>query len=451
MRITLIKPNMGHMMEGAYVDEGRMEPLQIGILAALTPSEFDISFFDDRMEDILYDQETDLVAITVETFTAKRAYEIAKRFKERQIPVVMGGMHPTLIPEEVLLHADAVIIGDAENIWGELLEDFKNNRLKRVYEGTFSVPQQGIFPRRDLFKGKGYLPISLMQFSRGCINGCHFCASSVFFKQKQYCRPIADVVMEIQTQKLKFIFFVDDNIVADKDKAKALFKALIPLKIKWVSQASIDMTADLELMDLMMKSGCMGNVIGFESIKSDTLAKMNKTGNMGAHFDGYKEQIKILRRFGHQTWAAFTLGHDGDTKESIQEIYEFALKNKFAFAAFNILMPYPNTPLYRQLEGENRLHFDGKWWLHDDFRFNHSPIYPLKLSREELTEIGFTCRKKFNSKWSIFYRSLDLKTNMRTPFKLMTYYAYNPLFRKEVFKKQGMILGTEKERVGGPI
>lgn len=439
---------MGRMMEGAYVDEGRMEPLQIGILAALTPEEFDIGFYDDRMEAIDYDLETDLVAITVETFTAKRAYEIAKRFKEKHIPVIMGGMHPTLIPEEVGLYADAIIIGDAETVWMTVLEDAKNKQLKEIYEGTFLVPQQGIMPRRDIFKGKGYLPISLMQFSRGCTNGCHFCASSVFFKQKQYCRPIEDVVYEIKTQKLKFIFFVDDNIVADRDKAKALFKALIPLKIKWVSQASIDMTEDLELMRLMMKSGCMGNVIGFESIQRDTLEKMNKTGNLGSNFDAYKEPIKILRHFGHQTWAAFTIGHDDDTRESIRDIYQFALKNKFAFAAFNILMPYPNTPLYRQLESENRLHFDGKWWLHNDFRFNHSPIMPRHITREALTEIGFECRKKFNSKWSIFYRSLDLKTNMRSPFRLLTFYAYNPLFRKEVYKKQGMILGTEKEREG---
>jgi radical SAM superfamily enzyme YgiQ (UPF0313 family) len=447
MNITFIKPNMGRMMKGAYVDEGRMEPLQIGILAALTPSEFEISFFDDRMENIDYNQKTDLVAITVETFTAKRAYEIAMRYKERGTPVIMGGMHPTLIPEEALLYADSIVIGDAEDVWKTLLEDFVNNRLKKVYEGSFSVPQKGIFPRRDIFKGKGYLPISLMQFSRGCINGCYFCAASVFFKQKQYCRPVEEVVDEIKTQKLRLIFFVDDNIVADKDKAKALFKALIPLKIKWVSQGSIDMTQDLELMRLMMKSGCMGNVIGFESINSNALEKMNKKKNIGLSFDQYKEQIKILRHFGHQTWAAFTLGHDDDTTESIKEIYRFALKNKFAFAAFNILMPYPNTPLYCRLEQDNRLYFNGKWWLHDDFRFNNAAIMPMCMSGEELTEMAFIYRKKFNSRLSILYRCLDFKTNMRSPFRLMTFFAYNPLFRKEVYKKQDMILGfNEKER-----
>jgi len=193
---------------------------------------------------------------------------------------------------------------------------------------------------------------------------------------------------------------------------------------------------------LMTKSGCLGNVIGFESIKSETLKKMNKNGNVGSGFDEYKEQIRILRRFGHQTWAAFTLGHDDDTRESVEEIYRFALKNKFAFAAFNILMPYPNTPLYSRLKQENRLYFDGKWWLHDDFRFNHAAIIPKHMSKEALTEIAFMCRKKFNSRLSILYRCLDFKTNMRSLYRLMIFFAYNPLFRKEVFKKQDMILGS---------
>lgn len=430
------------MKKGAYIDEGRMEPLQIGILAALTPTDFELNFFDDRMEDIDYKQKTDLVAITVETFTAKRAYEIANRYRKMGVKVVMGGMHPTLIPDESLLYSDAVVIRDAESVWKTVLEDFVNNRLKRVYDGNFSIPQQGIFPSRNIFKGKGYLPISLTQFSRGCSNSCNFCATSVFFKQKQYFRPVKDVVDEIKTQKLKLLFFVDDNIACDKDKAKELFMALIPLKIKWVSQGSIDMTQDLEFMSLMMRSGCLGNVIGFESINSEILEKINKRNNIGWGFDQYKEQIKILRRFGHQTWAAFTLGHDDDTKESIEELYQFATKNKFTFAAFNILMPYPGTMLYKELEQSNRLIFNGKWWLHDDYRFNNSPMIPMNMSTQELTDMAFKCRRRFNSRSSILYRSLDFKTNMRSPFRFMIFLAYNPLYRKEVYKKQDMIFGN---------
>lgn len=461
MKLTLIKPNMGRMMTGSYVDEGRMEPLQIGILAALTPEDVEIYFYDDRMEDIPFDEETDLVAITVETFTAKRAYEISAKYKRKGIPVIMGGMHPTLLPEEVKDHADTVITGDAESVWKHVIEDARNNVLKPLYQGVFTgEPQQGVFPRRDLFKDKGYLPISLMQFSRGCTNACSFCATSVFFKQHQYCRNVEAVVDEIKKQKLKLIFFVDDNIVADPQRAKELFRALIPLKIKWVSQASIDMTKDLELMDLMMKSGCLGNVIGFESLDPHTLRSINKEPNIAGleddilaikgetvgkgGYEVYTDALKVLRNYGHQTWAAFTIGHDYDSKASILKTLEFAKKNKFAFAAFNVLMPYPNTKLYSDLAEENRLLYDGNWWLHEDFRFNSAPYIPAQMTAQELTDLGFECRKSFNSLGSILYRSTDLKTNMRSLYRLATYFAYNPLFRKEVYKKQNMRLGEEE-------
>ncbi len=251
------------------------------------------------------------------------------------------------------------------------------------------------------------------------------------------------VVDEIKSQRLKLVFFVDDNIVSDRERAKELFRALIPLKIKWVSQASIDMTDDPELMDLMMKSGCLGNVIGFESISSQSLEDMNKPVNVGGQFDGYKMQLQVLREYGHQTWAAFTIGHDGDTRESILETLRFAKSNKFSFAAFNVLMPYPGTKLYEDLKTEGRLLYDGKWWLHDEFRFNHAPYEPLNMTSDELTELGFFCRKSFNSLGSILYRSTDFKTNMRSLYRLGVYYAYNPIFRKEVFKKQDLILGNE--------
>lgn len=439
MRLTLIKPNMGRMMSGSYVDEGRMEPLQIGILAALTPEDVDIVFYDDRCEEIDYDAHTDLVAITVETFTAKRSYEISSEFRNRGVKVVMGGMHPTLLTSEVEQYADSIVIGDAEAVWKELIEDARNNRLKSKYIGKTTKVQEGIFPRRDIFKNKGYLRLSLMQFSRGCGGSCKFCASSVFFSGKHYCRDVEDVVREIKEQNLKRIFFVDDNIIYNHEKAKALFKALIPLKIKWVSQASLSMLEDRELMELMMKSGCLGNVIGFESISPDSLMEMHKTGNINDPL--YKRSIEILRDFGHQTWAAFTIGHDNDTLESIEATLDFAIKNKFAFAAFNVIMPYPSTGLYNKLKSENRLLYGGKWWIHDDFRFNHAPYIPKNMTADQLTEIGFKCRKEFNSPKSIFLRALDLKTNMRNIYRFAVYMAYNPLFRKEVYKKQGMILG----------
>lgn len=444
MKLTLIKPNIGRREHSLYVDEGRMEPLQLGILAALTPPGIEVVMYDDRMETIPYDEPTDLVAITVETFTARRAYEISAEFRRRGVKTVMGGMHAMLIPEEVMEHCDSVIVGDAEPVWETMLNDLKNGELKPRYDVVQpTCPQINVITRRDIFEGKGYLPITLLQFSRGCSHKCSFCASSVYFKAHHYCRPVEDVIKEIKSQKRRLLFFVDDNIVCDHAKAKELFRALIPLKIRWVSQGSMDMLHDEELMRLMVKSGCLGLVIGFESISPESVSEMNKGTNKKGSSEMYKWEIEQLRKWGLQTWAAFTVGHDSDTVESIRATCDFAIKNKFTFAAYNILMPYPNTPLYEKLEREGRLLYDGKWWLHEEYRFNYASIVPKNMTADELTEISFDCRRRFNSVGSIFKRALEPHTNMRTPYRFMTYLVYNPLFRKEVFKKQGMRFGLK--------
>ena len=180
MKLTLIKPNIGRMEHSLYVDEGRMEPLQLGVLAALTPPDVEVALYDDRMEEIPYDKPTDLVAITVETYTARRAYEISAEFRERGVPVILGGMQPTLIPEETAPHADAIFIGDAETGWAEVIEDARRDRLKPVYRAPVGQPQPGVLTRRDLFEGKGYLPVTLLQFSRGCRFACTFCACLLY-------------------------------------------------------------------------------------------------------------------------------------------------------------------------------------------------------------------------------------------------------------------------------
>jgi len=441
MKLTLIKPNIGRMEHSLYVDEARMEPLPLGVLAGMTPPDIEVVLYDDRMESIPYDNPTDLVAITVETFTARRAYEISAEYRQRGVPVVMGGMHATLLPEEVAQHADAVYLGDGEFLWQQVLADARRGKLQPVYHAKTGRPQPGTFTRRDIFKGKGYLPITLLQFSRGCKFDCTFCAVSVYFNQTHYCRSVPEVIAEIERQERKLLFFVDDNILANREAAKNLFRELIPLKLNWVSQASIDMTEDLELMDLMARSGCLGHVIGFESISPASLQSMKKAPNLNGRFQNYKPQLEILRDYGLQTWAAFTIGHDHDTAESIEQTVEFAIANKFAFAAFNVLIPYPNTPLYNQLAAEGRLLYDGKWWLHPAYRFNNAPFQPKHMSADELTAAGLRARKVFNSPLSIARRAFDLKTNMRSLLRLSKYLTYAPLFRKEMYRKHGLKFG----------
>lgn len=417
-----------------------MEPLQLGVLAALTPPEVEVVLYDDRMEAIPYDEPTDLVAITVETYTARRAYEISAEYRQRGVPVIVGGFQPTLLLEECAQHADAIYIGDAEYLWTQVIDDARQGRLRPVYRARAGVPQPHTLTRRDLFKGKGYLPITLMQFSRGCRYACSFCAVSVFFDKTHYTREVREVVQEIEQQKRKLIFFVDDNICANHEALKRLCRELIPLKIRWVSQGSIDMARDKELMALMVKSGCLGHVIGFESLDSQNLKSMRKAPNIPS-FTRYEPELRVIRDHGLQLWAAFTLGHDYDTHASIEETLRFSLENKFCFAAFNILMPYPNTPLYRRLHAEGRLLYDGKWWLHPKYRFNHAAFCPKRMTPEELTEACHTARSRFNSIGSIAHRMFDLKTNMRSPYRLGIFLGYNPIFRKEVFKKHEMLFG----------
>jgi radical SAM superfamily enzyme YgiQ (UPF0313 family) len=443
MKITFIKPNIGRCEHSLYVDEGRMEPLMLAVLAGMTPPDVEVDLYDDRMESIPFDDPTDLAAITVETYTARRAYEIADEYRARGIPVILGGMHPTLLPKEVSQYADSICIGDAETVWGEVVEDARRHRLKEVYRGPPGVGQLGgALPRRDLYKGKGYLPMSLMQFSRGCRFACRFCAVSQYFDRRHYLRRIDEVLREIEAQDRRFLFFIDDNIATDRKALKELCRALIPMRVNWISQASLDVTRDLEAMDLMARSGAIGHVMGFESITHDSLRDAKKSPNLGG-FTHYAREISVLRDHGMQTWAAFTLGYDSDTYDSVLATQDFALENRFTFAAFNILMPYPNTDLYRKLQQEGRLLFGGKWWLHPEYRFNQAAFAPMQMSPDELTEACHIARQKFNSIPSLLYRFSDMRTNLKSLMRAAMYWRYTTIFRKEVHKKHGMRFGLK--------
>jgi radical SAM superfamily enzyme YgiQ (UPF0313 family) len=443
MKITFIKPNIGRMEHSLYVDEGRMEPLMLAVLAGLTPPDVECVLYDDRMESIPFDEPTDLAAITVETYTARRAYEIAAEYRARGVPVILGGMHITLLPEEAAEHADSIFLGDAETVWAEVVDDARHHRLKPRYAGPPGVGQIGrVLPRRDLFKGKGYLPLTLMQYVRGCRFACSFCAVSQYFDKTHYHRAIDDVLREIEAQDRKFIFFIDDNIASDHKALGEFCHALIPMKLHWVSQASLDVTRNLPLMKLLERAGNWGNVTGFETITPASLRDARKSPNI-PRFSKYKEEVRILREHGMQSWAAFTLGYDHDTRETIEATVDFALESRFTLAAYNILMPYPNTPLYRKLEGEGRLLWDGKWWLHPDYRFNSAAFVPRLMSPDELTNACHAARTRFNSIPALFHRFADVQTHLRSLSRIFAYWKYTLLFKKEIPKKHQMRFGLQ--------
>ncbi|MFZ5952933.1 MAG: B12-binding domain-containing radical SAM protein [Candidatus Rifleibacteriota bacterium] len=441
MKVTFIKPNMGLVNGRPYYDRGRMEPLTFAVLAGQLPEGVECALYDDRYERIPYGEPTDLVCINVEIYTARRSYEIAARFRRVGVKVALGGYHVTMIPEEAQQHADTILLGDSEEVFVQMLSDLAAGRLKNRYQGHFPPRLESIKTRWDIFAGKSYLPLRLTQFSRGCPNSCKFCATGNIYRKTHCCRPAEDVVEELKVQPSPFVFFVDDNIVAQVDRAKELFRQLIPLKKRWVGQASLSFTEDRELMDLMKRSGCAGLVVGFESTNPENLKQMDKNCNM--NLSSYQPVIEKIREIGFQIWAAFLIGYDADDLNSIKKTVQWAVDQKFCFAAFNILCPYPGTPLYDEMKAADRLLFD-KWWLDDRYHFGDCVFKPARMTPDELTEACFWARRRFNHPVNIFRRALDFKTNAKDLWSLATYFTYNPLFRRELFKKHGMVLGYAK-------
>jgi radical SAM superfamily enzyme YgiQ (UPF0313 family) len=441
MKILFIKPNMGLVRGRPYLDRGRMQPLTFAVLAGFTPERHEVRLCDDRFEPVPYGQPWDLVGINTEVYTARRAYEIADQFRARGVKVILGGYHASMIPGEAAGHADAVATGDIDSVWRTILADAEAGCLKPAYHGqraeTSSAPS--FSARHEIFAGKSYLPITLAQFSRGCSHRCEYCATGNLYRGRFQHRPPKEVVADLERADRKLVFFVDDNIIADVAAAKALFRELIPLKLRWTGQANIQFASDPELLDLMVRSGCTGLVVGFESRDPANLAAMNKSSNLAT--GSYDEAIERIRDSGLMLWAAFLLGYDHETESSIRETADWALSKKFAFAAFNILTPYPGTAFYDRMKAEGRLLYDGRWWLHDDYRFGGAAFRPRGLSPEKLSELGLEARLRHNSVFQILRRATDFKTNAKDFWSVLTYFAYNPLFRGELLKKHEMMLG----------
>lgn len=440
MRLTLIYPCIGRRVGAPYLRTWQMEPLPSAVLAGLTPPGIDLKFYDDRMEAIPYDEPTDLVAISVETYTAKRAYQIASEYRRRRVPVVMGGFHPTLVPEEAGEYAEAIVSGEAETVWPEVIDDFRAGRLRPVYQSTSRPSLQGLKPDRSIFAGKRYLPIGLVEAGRGCYFKCEFCSIQAYFHSTQSRRPSPDVFEEIQQIKRPLFFFVDDNITAHMEQAKEFFRALIPLKIRWVSQASINAAHDEEFLHLIKASGCQGLLIGFETLNPANLKQMHKGFN--TTYGGYEVALANLRRYGIRLYATFLLGYDDDSDDTFQEILEFVLKHELYIAAFNHVTPFPGTPLYERLQRENRLLYD-RWWLHPDYCYGMVPFAPKGLTAAQVQAGCFQARAGFYSLPSIFKRGLDFQVNSSNLRMGFYFFLINLMMRGEVAQRKNFPLGEE--------
>ena len=433
MKITFIQPNMY-----SWKARSAIQPLVYGILADMTPENIELAFFDDRIEEVPIDEPTDLVAMSVETYTASRAYHIAEEYLKRNIPVIMGGYHPTLCTDEVLTRATSVAVGDAETVWADIVRDASTGQLKPVYKAGQISGQLNTSFNRDIYQGKKYAPVHAVQWGRGCPYHCDFCSINAFYHNTQCIRPISDVTAELESVGKTLVFFIDDNLYHDKRAFAGFLEEIMPFGLKWVCQISIDITRDTKMMKLLGKSGCKAFVVGFESFNKENLKQMNK-GWSTSHQD-YDTAVRIIRDHGIMIYGTFVFGYDHDTIDSFDICLDFALRSKFCIANFNPLTPTPGTRLYGRLKRENRLIFP-EWWIDPDYRYGEAIFQPRKMTARELTEGCFRIRRAFNKHSSIVSRLMDPQVNLSSFYNLWVYLLVNYINRKEMYKKQGQKLG----------
>lgn len=429
MKITFIRLNMFE-----HISSDAMKPLLFGIIKNLTPDNYDIDFIDERAESLPEKIDSDIIAFSVETYTAKRAYILAKKYKTEKNIIVMGGFHACVMSDEMLKYADTVIVGDAEGVWGDFLSDCANGTPKRKYISDESTPLVVLPETPEVYKHK-YYGIGIYQISRGCKFNCDFCSIKTMYKCVR--RKSADMIFqELKQAREKIIFFVDDNLFYDKKSAIELFRKITPLKKKWACQISMDAARDDELLSEMKKSGCFLVLIGFESLNPSSLKEMHKKSNSSAD---YEEIIKRIYRHKLLIYGTFVLGCDGDNTDVFDKTFQFAVKNKLAVTNFNPLIPMPGTRVYARMEEQGRLLYK-KWWLSDVYRYGETAFVPQNMTPEELRDGCLKMRTNFYSIGCIIKRLFSNPTNF-LPMNFFVFVLVNLISRKEINKKQGQLLG----------
>jgi radical SAM superfamily enzyme YgiQ (UPF0313 family) len=443
MKITFITPHVGRKKSKEYVRTWQMEPLPIATLAGLTPPDIEIAYYDERVEPIDFAAPTDLVAIAVETYTAKRAYEIAAEYHSRGVRTILGGYHVTLLPDEAQMYGDSILVGYAEPLWEQVVRDAEKHMLQRRYTQNKRQPYVYGMPRRDIFKGKPYFKLSCLETGRGCPLCCNFCSIAAATSSTYNARPIDSIVAEIAALKNRNVFFVDDNFVGNLRHARELCREIAPLKIKWVGQGTLNMAKDEKLLEIMAESGCAGVLIGFESLRHDTLQLMDKKLNVV--MGDYKQLINRLHQHGIGLYGTFIFGYDSEAAIDTIRTAEAAIDFGLFIAAFNHLLPFPGTPLYEQFRQEGKL-TDEQWWLSPTFRFGDVPFHPKNMTAQDLHVLCLDARKKFYSFSGIARRFTNIKGNATTLKKAAMFWGINGLLRKEIGQKDGLPLGNYPTR-----
>ena len=411
-KLTLIYPaHKKNLGVGRKKGKYPIPQLSLPTIAGLTDDRFEVSIIDDNIEDIDFDAKPDIVGITTMTALAPRAYEIALEFRKRGIPVIIGGIHASMLPEEASQYADSVVIGEAEDVWPTALDDFINGGLKKTYSGTgrhslVNLPR----PRLDLLKKERYFSSSLLMASRGCPHDCHYCSVTQFWGKGFRYRPIPEVMEELKSLEGRMVFFADDNLYGNKAYAKKLFREMIPLRKKWSCQGDSLIANDAELLKLAAASGCQWIFIGIESISKKNLAMMRKSFNKVEQF---KESFKKIHDAGISIFGSFIFGLDEDDEHVFKETVEFAIDVKLDAANFYILTPLPGTKLFQEMKDAGRL-IHTEW---DKYDANHVVFKHPKLTQEQLLEGLISAYRHFYSIPSIAKRML--RTGHKRPVQAL--------------------------------
>ena len=389
-------------------------------VAASMPDYVETQILDEDVEPVDFNTDADIIGVSFMTFNAPRAYEIGDIFREKGKTVIFGGFHPTFMPYEALKHADAVCIGEAEPNMVKIIEDFAVGNLQKIYKSNLIDLANLPIPDRSLLKNGPYITLNAMQATRGCHNMCEFCSVSAFNRYVHRKRPVDQVVKEIK-QLGKFVLFMDDNITLDREYAKELFTAMIPLKKTWFSQCSITIADDDELLDLAVKSGCRGLFLGFESLSQKNLSGWNKNFNMEKNY--YEVARKVHSR-GIVIFGAFVFGSDDDGTDVFENTLEFLLKANIETIQATILTPFPGTPMFEKFDSQRRI-FDKDWSHYDFFHVVHNP---MKMDAETLKNGTSWVQKEFYSRKNIRRRLIRsagyLSTSMMMRVAIPLNYGY---------------------------
>lgn len=406
--------------------------LAMPLLAAMMPDEWETEIILEILEDIPWDTDADIIGISSMGHGVIRSLDIAKEFKNRGKTVILGGYMVSIMAEEAAKYCDAVVVGDAELIWKELLEDYNKGTLKKVYEknlekGTLSTP----LPRFDLIIHKkigDFLPV---QAGRGCPNTCSFCSVACLYKGHYIKKPLDEVVRDIKQVKelgFKKFLLLDDNIFSDREYLHELLKEVKKLNMEWMSQCDIRIGKESQLLKELAESGCSTLSFGLESISRESLVGMNKSW---ANPDKYPELIANIQAHGIDVSTEMVVGGDGDTLESIKHTKDFIELNKISVPRFYILTPIPGTKFFKEIESEGKLindniySFDGTEAVHQ----------PKNMTPQQLTNAYWELYESLFTYKSIIKRNILRKEFLKKPGKYLFYCVVNLFYRYQIKQK----------------